>query len=219
MDQNIILLFIKILTFILLTWICNFYNDMNTLNKYLDERCSFRRKLNSRKYPLLAQYKQGKDLCIANSKEEIPGNEVIKQNNISNNKKGANGKHKQSCRSSLYVQKYGKNVDQNKCIIPKTKKYSDYEQKIFKELDYNDYLKNIKIIEDKEYKKVKRKKLRIRISLFFLFILVLMMPILDLLLEKLATGGLLGSLGLFYINKVEGAHTIGGVLSTLFAID
>ncbi|SBS93229.1 Plasmodium exported protein (Pm-fam-a like), unknown function [Plasmodium malariae] len=189
---------------------------MNSLNKYLDEKCSFRRKLNSRKYPLLAQYKQGKDLCITNSKEEIPDNEVNKQKNISINKKGSNGKHKQSCRSSLYVQKYGKNVDQNKCIIPKTKKYSDYEQKIFKELDYNDYLKNIKIIEDKEYRKVKRKKRRIRISLLLLFFLVLMMPILDLLLEKLTAGGLLGSLGLFYINTVGDVNTISGVLGMIY---
>ncbi|SBT00491.1 Plasmodium exported protein (Pm-fam-a like), unknown function [Plasmodium malariae] len=176
----------------------------------MDEKCSFRRKLNSRKYPLLAQYKEGKDLCIANSKKEIPDIEVIKQKNISNNKKGANRKHNQSCRSSLYVQKYSKNVDENKCITPKTKKYSYYEQKIFKELDYNDYLKNIKIIEDKEYKKVKHKKRCIRISLLLLFFLVLMMPILDLLLEKLTTGGLLGLLGLFYINTVGGVSTIYG---------
>ncbi|SBS99033.1 Plasmodium exported protein (Pm-fam-a like), unknown function [Plasmodium malariae] len=124
--------------------------------------------------------------------------EVKKEENIYNNKKGTNGKHKKSCRNSLYNGKYGKNIEKNISGIPKTKKYSIFEKKIFKELYYEDYVKNIKSIEYEEYKKLARRKRRIRIALLLLFFMVLAIPILDISLEKITEGGLLGLLHLLY---------------------
>ncbi|SBS92443.1 Plasmodium exported protein (Pm-fam-a like), unknown function, partial [Plasmodium malariae] len=183
----------------------------------LDEICNLCRKPNTRNYRLLTIYEKDKDSCILNFKE-LPNDEVKKKKNIYNNEKGTYEKHKSSHRSSLYIEEYGKNNEKNKPDIPKTKKYSNFEKQIFKELDYKDYLKNIKAIEVKEYKKVARKKRRIRTSLFLLVIFILILPILDLSLEKFIDGGLLGLLGLLYLKKNGDAQSIEGLLSTLFEI-
>ncbi|SBS96564.1 Plasmodium exported protein (Pm-fam-a like), unknown function [Plasmodium malariae] len=189
------------------------------LCKNLDEKCKLLKKLNTKNYRLLEKYKQDKDLYIANIKEEMPHNEVKKKKGVSNSKKGKNGKHKPSCGSTLYIEEYQKNVEKNKSGIAKTKKHINFEKTLFKELDYIDYLKNIKAIDDKVYKNVARKKRRIRIILLLLFFLVLTIPILDLLLEKLVGGGLLGSLGLLYLTTDNGVQSVNGILSTLFMID
>ncbi|KAI4840328.1 fam-l protein [Plasmodium brasilianum] len=86
----------------------------------------------------------------------MPNNEAKEKKNIYNNEKKTNEKHKHSCRSSLYIEEYGKDVKKNKCYMNKTKKYFDFEKKIFEELDYKDYLKNTETIDDKEYKNVAR---------------------------------------------------------------
>ncbi|KAI4841025.1 hypothetical protein MKS88_000793 [Plasmodium brasilianum] len=128
----------------------------------------------------------------------------------------------QPSKISLYIEEYGKNVVNNKHGIPKTIKYFDFDKKIFKELDNKDYLKNIKTIGDKEYKKLTRKKLIIRIALLLLFFFIFIVPILDLSLEKFSGVGLLGLLGplttknesMAGISKV----TVGGLLITLFKL-
>ncbi|SBS93591.1 Plasmodium exported protein (Pm-fam-a like), unknown function [Plasmodium malariae] len=191
---------------------------MNTLKENLDEKYNISRHLNTSNYRLLAKYKQEKDSSIANFKEEMPHKEVKEKKNISNNKKETEGKHKQSCRSSLYIEEYGKNIEKNKCGLTKTKKYFDFEKKIFKELDYEDYVKNIKNIDYKVHKKLARKKRRIRIALLLLFILILILPILDLSLEKITEGGLLGLLYLLYPTSGE-APGVDGSLVTLLSKD
>ncbi|SBS97429.1 Plasmodium exported protein (Pm-fam-a like), unknown function [Plasmodium malariae] len=191
-------------------WICQFYNEMSCLNNSLDEKCNFCRKFNTRNYRLLVKYKQNKYSNIAKFKKEVPDNEVKQNKCLSNNKKGLNGKYNPLCRSTLYIEEYGQNLEKNKCDIPKTKKYPDFEKKIFKELSYKDYLKNVKITDDKEYKKLARKKRRTRIALILLFILILILPILDLSLENLVDGGLLGLLHLLYPNLGE-KNVLSGV--------
>ncbi|SBT87262.1 fam-l protein [Plasmodium malariae] len=221
MEYNILFLFFKISVFIPLTWICHFYNKENSLNKYLNDKCDILRKLNPKNYRLLAKY-EDKNYFIVNFKEETPQNEVAQKKCITNNKKGTNGKQKFSNSSSLYIEEYNRNNEKSKSGISKAKKYSNFEKKIFKELDYKDYLKNVKIIDDKEYKKISRKKRRIRIALLLLFFLVLILPILDLSLEKLKCGGLLGLLGLLNPKNdtVSGIRTLDveGGLITLFNI-
>ncbi|SCP03021.1 fam-l protein [Plasmodium malariae] len=219
-------LYIKISTLILLPWMFHFYNNVSSLNKYYNEKCNLRRKLNTRNYRLLEENKQNKDTFIVNFKEVMPHKGVKQKGCLSNNKNRINRKQKQLCRSSLYTEKYSKNVEKYKCCTPKTKKYCEYEKKIFKKLDYKDYVKNIKIIDDKEYKKLSCKKRRIRITLLLLFFLVLIFPILDLSLEKLECGGLLGLLGLLYPTKTEASspggmivHGIDGLLIKWFSIN
>ncbi|KAI4840215.1 hypothetical protein MKS88_001573 [Plasmodium brasilianum] len=207
MEYKIMFLFIKISVFILLPWICHINHDMNPLNKNLDKRHKSCGKLNTLYYRFLAKYKREKDSYIANFKDEMPHKVMKEKQCISNNKKGTDGKYNYSYRSSLYIEEYGKNAKKNKYGISKTEKYCDIEKKIFKELDYKDYLKNVKIIEDKEYKNLSRKKSRIRISLLLLFLLILILPILDLSLENIRKDGLLGLLGL--LNTTN--RTVGGI--------
>ncbi|SBS95534.1 Plasmodium exported protein (Pm-fam-a like), unknown function [Plasmodium malariae] len=202
----------------LLPWICYFYSDMSSLNKNVDEKYNLRRKLNPRDYRVLAKYNQDINSSIANSKGEIPNNKVKKRIYISNNKKGAKGKHEHLCRSALYNEEYDKSVDKNKFCVPKIKKYFDFEKKIFKELDYEDYLRNIKTIEYKEYKKLLCKKRRIQIALILLVILVLILPILDLSLEKFIDGGLLGSLDLLSPVESKGGGVASGVQGSLITL-
>ncbi|SBS91963.1 Plasmodium exported protein (Pm-fam-a like), unknown function [Plasmodium malariae] len=197
MEQKIMLfLFIKISAFILLIWICHFNNKENTSKNNLNAKCKLNRKLNIINYRLLAKYKPNRDSYSIKFEDELPHNRVKQNKCVTTNKKGANVKHKISRLSSLYIEEYCKNNEKNKPDIPKTKKYSNFEKQIFKELDYKDYLKNIKEIEDKEYKKLSH-----------------------LLLEKLVKGGLLGSLGLLYLNKNGAAQSLEGLLSTLFEIE
>lgn len=184
----------------------------------MDEKYNLRRKLNARDYRVLAKYNQDINSSIANSKGEIPNNEVKKRIYISNNKKGAKGKHEPSCRSALYNEEYDKSVDKNKFGVPKIKKYFDFEKKIFKELDYEDYIKNIKTIEYKEYKKLLCKKRRIQIALILLVILVLILPILDLSLETFIDGGLLGSLELLSPVESTGGGVASGVQGSLITL-
>ncbi|SCN44529.1 fam-l protein [Plasmodium malariae] len=221
MEQKITLLFIKISTFILLIWICHFYNDTSPFNKSLDEKCNIHLILNTENYRLLGEYKRNKDSCLAYINEEIPNNVVRKKKYISKNKKGTKGKRKQLFRSSLYMEELGKTVKKNKCVIPKTKKYFDFEKKIFKKLDYKDYIKNINPFENKEYKKLERKKRRIRIALLLLFFLVLIVPVLDISLETYTGGGLLGLLSLVYPKTITGGQSdqIEGILATFLSTD
>ncbi|SBS98983.1 Plasmodium exported protein (Pm-fam-a like), unknown function [Plasmodium malariae] len=199
---------------------------MSHSNKNLGEKCNLQRKLNARNDLLLAKCKLVKDLSVEKFKVEIPNNGVKEKKYISNNKKETNGKHKSNCGSSLYNEQYGKNVENNNWCIPKTKKYSYLEKKIFKELDYKDYLRNIKIIEDNKCKKLAHRKFRIRIALLLLFFLVLILPILDLSIEKFTDGGLMGLLGLLYPTKdaakSQGSmvlHGIDGILIKLLNIE
>ncbi|SBS96929.1 Plasmodium exported protein (Pm-fam-a like), unknown function [Plasmodium malariae] len=220
MEQKFMLfLYIKISAFILLTWICHFYNKENISKNNLNEKCKLNRKLNIINYRLLAKYKPSKDSYSVKFEDELPHNRVKQNKCVTTNKKGANVKHKISRLSSLYTEEYCKNNKKNKPDISKTKKYSNFEKQIFKELDSKDYLKNIKEIEDKEYKKLSRKKRRIRIVFVVLFFFVLIVPILDLLLENFVTGGLLGSLNLIYLSKIDGSESVKGLFSTLFDID
>ncbi|KAI4833603.1 uncharacterized protein MKS88_000080 [Plasmodium brasilianum] len=197
MEQKFMLfLYIKISAFILLTWICHFYNKENTSKNNLNAKCKLSRKLNIINYRLLTKYKPNRDSYSIKFEDELPHNRVKQNKCVTTNKKGANVKHKISRLSSLYIEEYCKNNEKNKPDIPKTNEYSNFEKQIFKELDYKDYLKNIKEIEDKEYKKLSH-----------------------LSLENFVTGGLLGSLGLIYLSKKGGSESVEGLFSTLFDIE
>ncbi|KAI4840196.1 fam-l protein [Plasmodium brasilianum] len=219
MEQKIVLLFIKISAFTLLPCIYHFYNSMNTLNKNLVEKWNLRRKFNSRTYRILANYKHHKYSSNAKLKEDMQFNEAKKEKNIYNNKEGTNEKHKLSCRGSLYIKQCGKNVKKSKCVKPKTSNCFDFEKKIFKKLDYEDYVKNIITIDYKKYKKLARKKRRVRIALLLLFILILILPLLDLSLENLVDGGLLGLLHLLSptLGEKNALTGVDGQLVTLLS--
>ncbi|KAI4840857.1 hypothetical protein MKS88_000620 [Plasmodium brasilianum] len=178
MKQKIIsLLKIKITAFIFLTWIFSFNNDISKINKILDEIYINNRKLVTRSYRLLEKCKQNKVSNATWLKQKIPYNGVIKENAIYNNVEGGIGKREQSNRSSLNnVVGHKQDIKNNSCIFEK-KKCSYFEKKIFKEIDFIDFLKNNRTISNNTYKKVIRKKYGLRIAtpvLFFLLLLILM---------------------------------------------
>ncbi|SBT86023.1 fam-l protein [Plasmodium malariae] len=144
----------------------------NIFSKYLDENYKLDSKLNGT-FRLLAKCKRDKNLCIVELKNEIPNNELNEKIYISNNKKGATRTSMQPNGSSLNNVGRNKHANKNKCYIFETKKYSRLEKKIFKELDYEDFLKNNRTISNKIYKKIIRKKLASELAptlIFFIFL-------------------------------------------------
>lgn len=96
---------------------------------------------------------------------------MLKKGDISNNEKGATTKITELNGSLLSNTEGCKQANKNKSCIFETKKYSRFESKIFKELDYLDFLKNNRTISDKTYKKVICKKYGLRFALPILLIL------------------------------------------------
>ncbi|KAI4839220.1 hypothetical protein MKS88_001764 [Plasmodium brasilianum] len=166
------LLFIKIYAFVFISWICHFYTYMSKQNKYLVECYNHHRKIYARNYRLLAKYKQDNDSFIVCLEEEIP-NRLNDKKNISNSEKLVSGEKKQSNRSFPINVKGHKKYMKNKSWIFETKQYSHMEKKIFKELDYVDFLKNNRTISDNTYKKIIYKKFGLRFALPILLFLVL----------------------------------------------
>ncbi|SBT86025.1 Plasmodium exported protein, unknown function [Plasmodium malariae] len=79
--------FIKIFSFILLTWINHFNNNMSSFNKYLDEKYDNIRKLGQITYRLLAKRKQMKRPYTIWINDVIPNNGKYIKKDIYNNEK------------------------------------------------------------------------------------------------------------------------------------
>ncbi|SBT85884.1 fam-l protein [Plasmodium malariae] len=174
MEQNLkSIIFFKICAFVLLTWICHHNSDMITSNKPLKEKCKFHKKINTRNYRLLAKHKHDNDSLITGLKENVPNNKVPKRKDISHNENIRTGKKEllNTCSSSSTVA--DKKAIKNKSRIFETKKYSHLEKKIFKELDYENFLKNNRSISDKTYKNIIIKKYGLRLALPVLLFLIL----------------------------------------------
>ncbi|SBS92652.1 hypothetical protein PMALA_036830, partial [Plasmodium malariae] len=80
-------------------------------------------------------YMQDKDSSIMYLKEQIPRG-VDDKNNIYNNEKMNSGTNKQTNGNSTNNKRDHKKVKKNKSSTFETKKYSHFEKKIFKDLDY-----------------------------------------------------------------------------------
>ncbi|SBS99027.1 PIR Superfamily Protein [Plasmodium malariae] len=148
-------------------------------NKYLVECYNHHRKIYARNYRLLAKYKKDKDSIIVCLEEEIP-NRVNDKKNISNSEKLVSGEKKHSNGSfPMNVRGHKKNMKNKSCLF-ETKQYSHMEKKIFKELDYVDFLKNNRTISDNTYKKIIYKKCGLRFALpIFLFLILSISFVLD----------------------------------------
>ncbi|KAI4837663.1 fam-l protein [Plasmodium brasilianum] len=174
MEKSImIFLFIKIVVFNFLTWIPLLSNNVSMFSKYQNKHYNIGRKLDSSTYGLLEKYKQDKDSNVAMLRDGIYNNGVNKKKDIYNNEKECTEKKKQLYRGSLNNYDGHKQDMDNKCSTFETKKYSRLEKKIFKELDYIDFLKGNKNISDKTYKKIMLEKLSLRLALPILFFLLL----------------------------------------------
>ncbi|SBS96243.1 Plasmodium exported protein (Pm-fam-a like), unknown function [Plasmodium malariae] len=121
----------------------------------------------------MAKYNQDKDSSNVCLKEET-ANSANYEKDISNNAKCASGKRKHSNRCLQRNARSQKMYMKNKACVFETKKYSHLEKKIFKELDYEDFLKKSRTISDKIYKKIILKKCGLRLALPLLLFLVLL---------------------------------------------
>ncbi|SBS98809.1 Plasmodium exported protein (Pm-fam-a like), unknown function, partial [Plasmodium malariae] len=129
-------------------------------------------------------------ICL---KEEIQSG-MNDKNDISYYEKCILEKKKQSNENlPRNARRYKKNVKNKSCILV-TKKCSYLEKKIFKELDYVDFLKNNRTISDKFYKKIIFKKRKLR---FFLPLSLLLLLSVSIILDYSSGLGLVK--GLFSI--------------------
>ncbi|KAI4838036.1 fam-l protein [Plasmodium brasilianum] len=173
MEQKIkSLLFIKIATFNLFIWICYFCIFTSTFNKSLDECYKHSRKLYTINYRLLAKYEHDNDSIIVRLKEGIQ-NGVHDRRDKSRSGIFSDEKKKKPNGGSPRIERSHKKYMKNKYHIFETKKLSYLEKKIFKELDYEDFLKNNRTFSDKVYKKIIFKKCGLRVALPLLVFLVL----------------------------------------------
>ncbi|SBS96738.1 Plasmodium exported protein (Pm-fam-a like), unknown function [Plasmodium malariae] len=153
---------------------------MSTFNKYLNENYNLYEKKDIKTYRLLGKCKQDYISSIVGLKRVIPNNELKDQMNICNSDKEDKCKYEQLEESSLNSVGYHKQAKKNKSYIFETKDFSHLEKKIFKELDYFDFLKNNKMISDELYKKMVLKKYRSRIIIpLVLFIFLSISLLLD----------------------------------------
>ncbi|SBS93933.1 Plasmodium exported protein (Pm-fam-a like), unknown function, partial [Plasmodium malariae] len=146
------------------------------LKKSLDESCNHGKTIYTRTYRLLVKYKQEKDSSTLGLKEQIRINGNHEKEDISNNENYDSRKKKQLSILPSKIESGHKVAMRNKSCTFETKKYSNLEKKIFKELDYTDFLKNNNTISDKIYKKIVCKKYGLRVVLpllIFLFLLII----------------------------------------------
>ncbi|SCN11977.1 fam-l protein [Plasmodium malariae] len=166
-----LLFFIKIC--ILIYWIYHFSYDRVMFNKLTCAKKNNGSKLRLTTYRVLAKYRQNKDSCILGLRKEIQYNKLHRKKDIHINDKEETGKKKTSNGCSLNNLGEYKQALKNKFNICETKKYSRLEKKIFKELDYVDFLKNSKTISDKVYKNIVLKKCGIKLALPLLLFFML----------------------------------------------
>ncbi|SBT00208.1 Plasmodium exported protein (Pm-fam-a like), unknown function [Plasmodium malariae] len=154
-------------------------------------------KLDIRTYRLLEKCKQIKDMKSTHLKEDILNSVINNEKYVYINEKGNMRKRKHSDGRSVNNIGGCKYAVKNKRTIFDTKKLSCIEKKIFKELDYIDFLENNKTISDKLYKKIILKKFSLRIAApLILFLLLLVSMILDFFGFK----GIMR--GLYYVLKI-----------------
>ncbi|KAI4839833.1 hypothetical protein MKS88_001736 [Plasmodium brasilianum] len=178
MKQKIkLLFFIKITLFIYLNWICHFIIDVSVLNKSPYKKNDNGGKLSIRTYRLLTKRKQDRYLHFMRLNEKMQNNEEYEKKDITNNENGVKRINRTSYKNSLNTDDEYKHYKRDKSYIFETKKYSYLEKKIFKDLDFFNFLKNNKTISDKTYKKVILKKCGLRFSLPLLLLILLLVSL------------------------------------------
>ncbi|KAI4833973.1 fam-l protein [Plasmodium brasilianum] len=156
------------------------FGGKNTFNKYLEEMHNFGIKMDGRNYRLLEKNSQNKLSRSVRLMQQLPNNGIREKNDTSYYEMGVARQMNLSNRALSKDEEDNKQSMKNKTCIFETKKYSHLEKKIFKELDYIDFLKRNRTISDKVYKKIILKKYGLRHALpLLIFVLLLISLILD----------------------------------------
>ncbi|SBS95117.1 Plasmodium exported protein (Pm-fam-a like), unknown function [Plasmodium malariae] len=176
---------------------------MSSFNKCFDEKHGFDRKLDTRIYRLLGIYIEDIYPYVGDLELKIPYNTKKKREMLSiiDNAKWDKEKREKLYKCSLIKEKLIKELMKNKNIMFH-KSYNHYEKKMMNGLNDKVFFKKMVLINNKDYKKLKRKKYGLRLCiLLLLFLTLLIIPILDLsignllmvlltLLEKGASAGM-----------------------------
>ncbi|SBS96865.1 Plasmodium exported protein (Pm-fam-a like), unknown function [Plasmodium malariae] len=120
----------------------------------------------------MAKYKQYNHSSITCINDQLPNGVNIKSDITSKEKYAERKKNHSNRTLPTNARSHRKDTKSKSCIF-ETKKYSHLEKKIFKELDYADFLKNNRTISDKIYKKIIFKKCGLRVALPILLFFVL----------------------------------------------
>ncbi|SBS99045.1 Plasmodium exported protein (Pm-fam-a like), unknown function [Plasmodium malariae] len=149
---------------------------MCTLKNSLDKSFKHHRNSYARSYQLLKNYNHNKNSRLLFLKEEVSINGIQGKKDIFNEENYSSVKKKQSNGDLSKITRNHKPIMKNRSSIFETKKYSHLEKKIFKEINYTDFLKNNRTISNKVYKKTICKKYGLRIFLpvlIFMFLLII----------------------------------------------
>ncbi|SBT85758.1 fam-l protein [Plasmodium malariae] len=188
--KNNVPFFIKITTFVYLTWFCHIYKE-SVLNHFVEGNYILYNKLNMRNYRVLEQCKQNKHSNIIGLGKEILNNDVSNHECISDNEKKVKSKNNQLSANLSKKTIQDKHFLRKKTCIFETKKYSHLEKNIFKEIDFIEFLKNNRTISNKTYKKMILKKYRLRLVLP---LLIFMSLLISLILDYSCDYGILNGL-------------------------
>ncbi|SBT86829.1 fam-l protein [Plasmodium malariae] len=155
METKIKILFlINVTIFIYLNWICHFTNDMCTFSKsrYKEHKNGDTQYIIT--YRLLTKCKQDKNSNYVSLKEETLNNEEHKKIYITQNEKGGKSINKQYYKNLLNNANCHKERKKNKSFVFETNNYSRLEKKIFKELDFINFLKKNRTISSRTYENI-----------------------------------------------------------------
>ncbi|KAI4836240.1 hypothetical protein MKS88_004028 [Plasmodium brasilianum] len=170
--------FIKIVTFIFLTWIRPFNSELSNFCKYLNENKITNEKLYTRTYRLLAKNKKEVCLNIVWKTEDIPNNVIYEKVNISNNKKVSKIKNK--LRKKCTSNNSGGYREAGKC---KPSAYNRVDNYYGKRMLDKVYYKNVlRYSRNDDLKFIKKCIQRKREVFFALFVLHLVVGVLYALL-------------------------------------
>ncbi|KAI4838028.1 hypothetical protein MKS88_003451 [Plasmodium brasilianum] len=216
-QNNKFIFFIKIYMFMFLYCICHFYYDKGRFIKFLRTKYGFDGKLDTRVYRLLGIYIEDIYPYVGDLELNIPYITKRKSEKLltTDNEKWEKEKKEKLYKSLLYKEKLIKKLMKNKFTMLH-KSYSYYEKKVLNGLNDKAFFKKMMLINDKDYKKLKRKKYALRLFfLLFLFLLVLMIPILDLSLSTSSNSFYLLTL----LCKVLGYSSSSGSITALDGTD
>ncbi|SBS93136.1 Plasmodium exported protein (Pm-fam-a like), unknown function, partial [Plasmodium malariae] len=159
--------FMKIGLLILLTWIYHFYNEESTFHILYGQK-KYDIKLYLSNFRILRGCDEINNSNIVEPEQQIHKDEEIYGKAMSNNRRKSKQTNIQSRRSSLYEEFNKKYKMQKKLIYGKTK-LSPFERKIFKQLDYIDFIiKKKPLLRNKVYRKLVCKKFGHKIFLLTL---------------------------------------------------
>ncbi|SBT87578.1 fam-l protein [Plasmodium malariae] len=187
------LLLIDMVEIILLSWILNFNSDVGMFDIPLNKYCNCTKELEARNYRLLGGYKYNIDSKDIFTKEQMPNIGLTNKKDTCSREDGVESKMNKSNGCSPSMTRNRKRDMNKKSCTFETKKYSRLEKKIFKELDYENFLKKNRTITNKMYKKIMLKKYRLRFTLPLLFFSLLLI----ILLVDLSWGLIDGNKGLW----------------------